>query len=65
MSILELQNMVKQLLDAEVWTFGEWQDEYKSDLWDEQIEEDAKAGRLDKFIEQALEDIKAGRTKPI
>ena len=65
MSILELQNMVKQLPDAEVWSFGEWLDEYKSDLWDEQIEEDAKAGRLDMFIEQALEDIKAGRTKPI
>jgi hypothetical protein len=35
------------------------------DAWDRQIEMDAKAGRLDRFWREALEDIEAGRTKPL
>ena len=35
------------------------------DAWDRQIDEDAQAGRLDHMWLQALEDIKAGRTKPL
>ena len=35
------------------------------DAWDRQIEADAKAGRLDPLWQQALEDIKAGRVKPL
>ena len=33
----------------------------RSDAWDEQIEEDVKAGRLDHLREEILEDIEAGR----
>lgn len=35
------------------------------DAWDRQIATDAQAGRLDHLWQQALEDIKAGRTKPL
>ena len=35
------------------------------DAWDRQMEADAQAGRLDNLWQQALEDIKAGRTKPL
>lgn len=35
------------------------------DVWDRQIEADAKAGRLDPVWQEALEDIKAGRVKPL
>jgi hypothetical protein len=35
------------------------------DAWDRQIEADAKAGRLDHLWTEAMEDIKAGRTKPL
>ena len=34
------------------------------DAWDRQLEADAKAGRLDPLWQEAMEDIKAGRTKP-
>ncbi|HEY3602102.1 MAG TPA: hypothetical protein VGK72_09110, partial [Chthoniobacterales bacterium] len=39
-------------------------DELDDDAWDRQIEEDAKAGKLDRFAEEALEEYRAGRTKP-
>lgn len=35
------------------------------DAWDRQIGADAKAGRLDHLWVEAMEDIKAGRTKPL
>jgi len=35
------------------------------DVWDRQIEADAKAGRLDSLWREALKDIEAGRTKPL
>jgi hypothetical protein len=35
------------------------------DEWDRQMEADAQAGRLDSLWQQALDDIKVGRTKPL
>ena len=37
----------------------------RADAWDKQIEEDIKAGRLDKLGDQALEDLRAGRCKDL
>ena len=34
-------------------------------VWDEQIERDATAGKLDKLAENVLADHRAGRTKEI
>jgi hypothetical protein len=39
-------------------------DELDDDGWDRQIEEDAKAGKLDRFAEEALDEYRAGRTTP-
>lgn len=36
-----------------------------ADAWDRQIEQDAKAGRLDPLAEQALRDLAEGRTTEI
>jgi hypothetical protein len=35
------------------------------DAWDRQIAADAKKGKLDPLWEEAMSDIKAGRTKPL
>lgn len=35
------------------------------DAWDRQIAADAQAGRLDHLWQEALEDVQAGRTKPL
>ena len=37
----------------------------RADAWDKQIEEDIKAGRLDRLSEKALEDLRAGRCKDL
>ena len=35
------------------------------EAWDKQIEEDIKAGRLDRLRKEALEDLRAGRCKDL
>lgn len=42
-----------------------WLAEFQADKWDEQIEHDAKSGRLDKAIAEAKADIAAGRVTPL
>jgi hypothetical protein len=39
--------------------------EEASDAWDEQIERDSLAGRLDDFFAKALADHEAGKSRPI
>ena len=66
MSVVELIDAVKELSESEK---GEFLDRLMEidfeDAWDRQIEADAKAGRLDHLWQKALEDIEAGRTKPL
>lgn len=65
MTVTELEKAVTQLTRRELERFRAWFDEYCADLWDKQIEEDAKAGKLDKFIAEANEDYNAGLSKPL
>lgn len=53
MSVQELEKAVTQLPTPELAQFTAWFEEYQSDLWDKQIEQDALAGRLDTLAEQA------------
>ncbi|HKV38623.1 MAG TPA: hypothetical protein VJX67_05380 [Blastocatellia bacterium] len=39
--------------------------ELEQSNWDKQIEQDLKAGRLDKVIKRMREDIASGRSEPI
>ena len=44
---------------------AEWLAAYQADLWDKQIEGDAKSGRLDKFVETAKAEIASGKFRPL
>jgi hypothetical protein len=41
--------------------FRAWFDEYQERMFDEQIERDAKAGKLDKLISSARKNYQSGR----
>lgn len=65
-TVVEIIDAVKNLDEQERGEFLEKLTEIDfDDAWDRQIEADAKAGRLDHLWGQALEDIDAGRTKPL
>jgi hypothetical protein len=65
MTIAELEQAVTQLSDRDLSRFYDWIEEYYAQKWDEQIERDAKAGKLDKIAEQALNDYRAGKAKEL
>ena len=65
MTITELEQAVIQLSEEELVRFREWFDEYFADMWDKQIEEDAKTGRLDQLLAEVDEEYKAGLSKPL
>jgi hypothetical protein len=65
-TVVEIIDAVKSLDEQEKGEFLEKLTEVDfDDAWDRQIEADAKAGHLDHLWQQALEDIEAGRTKPL
>lgn len=65
MTIAELEQAVTQLTKEEFVRFREWFEEYEAQQWDEQIERDAKAGKLNKIAEQALNDYRAGKAREL
>lgn len=65
MTIAELEQAVTKLSEKDFALFRKWLDEYEAKRWDEQIERDAKAGKLDKIAEQALNEYRAGKAKEL
>ncbi|QND63083.1 hypothetical protein HB777_03525 [Mesorhizobium loti] len=61
----QIENSVAALSHEELKAFAKWFEAFRADMWDRQIEADAKAGRLDKLAEQALAEVRAGRTRPL
>jgi hypothetical protein len=65
MSVEELETAVSKLSREELSRFSQWFEEYLADVWDEQIERDALAGKFDKFCDEADEDFETGRCTPL
>jgi hypothetical protein len=61
----EVQAAVARLPWKELSAFKTWFDEFFADEWDNQIERDALAGRLDHLMKKADEDFEAGRCTPL
>jgi hypothetical protein len=64
-TVQEIETAIQKLKPQEIREVADWLQELREELWDKQIDADAKAGRLDKLAEKALEDYRAGRTKPL
>jgi hypothetical protein len=61
----KIERDISALSPADVRKLADWIDEYKAELWDRQIEEDAKAGKLDKLITEAKAQAAAGKVRPL
>lgn len=59
------ENIVSQLSAAELAQFRRWFAEYDGEVWDDQIEADAAAGKFDALAEEALAEYKAGKATEI
>ena len=56
-----LEQEILKLSPQEMAELRTWFLEHDAELWDRQIEEDARTGRLDRLAKKALESYHAGK----
>jgi len=64
-TIEEVQSAILNLPNKDFLSLCRWLEEIQAARWDQQIEEDAKAGRLDHLAEQALKELREGKCKEL
>ncbi len=64
-TVEEIETAVAKLPEDQLRQFRTWYGKFDSKAWDEQIEKDVSAGRLDALAEAAIADHKAGKTKKL
>ena len=64
MSATEIIEQMQKLPPAEVFELSQWLREYEASLWDQQIEADIRAGKLDKLGQETLAELRAGQPRP-
>ena len=60
-TLQEIERAIAALPPAELARFRDWFRELDAQRWDQQIEQDAQAGRLDALADEAVRDLRAGR----
>lgn len=61
----QIERDIEALSPEEFKALAAWVDEQRAHLWDEQLERDAQAGKLDGLAEKALAAHRSGQTKPL
>jgi hypothetical protein len=64
-SVKELKKAVSQLSPSKLSEFRQWYEKFDAKLWDEQFENDVKAGKLDAIANEAIENYKKGNFKEL
>lgn len=65
MDVKEIESAIARLPPAKVAELAEWFEEFHAQLWDKQLEEDVKAGRLDSLLREAEQEHESGRSEKL
>jgi len=65
MTIEDLESAVAKLTPDQLAEFRVWFEEFDAARFDQTIERDAKAGKLDRMADQALDDFRKGRAREL
>lgn len=65
MDIKEIESAITQLPPSELAELAKWFEEFHTQVWDEQLESDVKAGRLDALLKEAEQDFEQGQCEPL
>jgi len=63
-TVQEIERAIDQLPKRDVFILADWISSKVSNEWDQEIEEDIKAGRLDHLAQEAVSEFRAGKTSP-
>ena len=61
----KLESEIRSLSAKELTNFREWFAAFDAAEWDRQIDEDAKAGKLDAIADAAIADHRLGRSRKL
>ncbi len=64
-TVVEIESALRALPMQDARAVAHWLQEYLDQKWDQQMDADIAAGRLDKLAEQALDRYHAGHVKPL
>ncbi len=64
-TVKEIENAVAKLPKEDLAQFRKWFDEYQAKVWDQQFEEDVKAGKLSKVAEEVEKEFNSGNCKEL
>lgn len=64
-NVKSIEKAVESLPPAELAEFRRWFAAFDAAAWDDQIERDASAGRLDTLAAEALADYRSGPAKQL
>lgn len=64
-NVKSIEKAVESLPPSELAEFRHWFAEFDASGWDEQIEHDAKSGKLDALAAEALSDYRSGSAREI
>ena len=62
-TVQEIEAAITQLEPKKIHAVADWLQEYREELWDKQIEADAKAGKFDSLIKKAKAGYRAGKAR--
>ena len=64
-NVKSIEKAVESLPPSELAEFRRWFAEFDANAWDEQIEQDAAAGKLDALASESLADYRAGSVREL
>jgi hypothetical protein len=64
-TVQEIESAVSHLPPADLAAFRAWVADFDAAAWDRTFAADVAAGRLEAFSEEALSDLRSGRTKEL
>jgi len=65
MNVQEIESAITQLPPAQVAELAAWFEQFHARLWDSQIEQDVRAGRLNSLLDETADDLESGRCEPL
>jgi hypothetical protein len=65
MTVKEIETAITRLPAPEFVELTAWFDGYSAQMWDEQIEEDLEAGRLDALLADVDKEYESGLGQPL
>jgi hypothetical protein len=64
-TVEDIEQALAELPADQLAEFRAWFETFDAARFDERIEQDAKAGRLERLAEQAIADFRAGRAREL